>query len=375
MQKAQIAIIGAGLSGLFAAYMLQKRGVMDYVILEARDAPGGRIVSAPLLCETPDTSCEQSNITDRFDLGPSWFWPGYQRQLDQLVEELGLRRFEQYETGEMLVERSADSAVMRMRGYVNSPPSMRLVGGMGALTDSLYAHLDPKRVLTGQVVRYVCRKAQSVEVQSTDSKGQVSTWSVEKVFLAMPPRLVHASIEFSPALPSKLSQSWKATATWMAPHAKYFAIFDKPFWREQGLSGEGRSSVGPLVEIHDATTAHGSAALFGFVGIPATLRRALPESDLRALCRAQLVRMFGSQARRPKAELLKDWAAQPFTAIEADLKGANHHAAAPAATADSGPWRDCLIGIASEWSPEFPGYVAGAIDAVSRGMRLFSTSA
>ena len=46
MQTARIAIIGAGLSGLYAAWLLESHGVQDYVLLEARDTLGGRIASA-----------------------------------------------------------------------------------------------------------------------------------------------------------------------------------------------------------------------------------------------------------------------------------------------------------------------------------------
>ncbi|MCI0994960.1 FAD-binding protein [Pseudomonas sp. ICMP22404] len=371
MQTARIAIVGAGLSGLYAAYALQQKGVTDYVVLEARDVLGGRIVSAPT---TFATGPEQPGTLDRFDLGPSWFWPGYQRQLDRLIQTLKLRRYEQYEIGDMMVERSRDAAPARMRGYVNSPPSMRLEGGMGALVEALFDALDPARVFTGHTVRSMCRTAQGIELSSTDASGQVTTWGVEQVLLAMPPRLVQATVEFSPALPLELARSWAATATWMAPHAKYFALFDTPFWREQGLSGEGRSGVGPLVEIHDASIPQGSAALFGFIGVPATFRKNMPESELRSLCRAQLVRMFGPQTGTPKAEFLKDWAAEPFTATAADLTGASQHAAAPSAMAASGPWSGCLAGIASEWSPQFPGYVAGAVDAADRGVQAVSQS-
>ncbi|UZE26478.1 FAD-dependent oxidoreductase [Pseudomonas sp. B21-056] len=268
-----------------------------------------------------------------------------------------------------MVERSRDIPAARTRGYVNSPPSMRLEGGMGALTDTLREHLDSTRILTGQTVRNMRRTEHGIELDSTDSSGQVTIWDVEQVLLAMPPRLAQATIDFSPALPVELARSWAETGTWMAPHAKYFAIFDTPFWREQGLSGEGRSGVGPLVEIHDASIPQGSAALFGFIGVPATVRKTVPEHELRSLCRAQLVRMFGPQAGAPKAEFVKDWAAEPFTATEADLTGASQHAAAPSAMAVSGPWRGCLTGIASEWSPQFPGYVAGAVDAADQGVQ------
>ena len=39
-----VIIIGAGLSGLYAATLLEKAGV-EYVILEARDRTGGRVLS------------------------------------------------------------------------------------------------------------------------------------------------------------------------------------------------------------------------------------------------------------------------------------------------------------------------------------------
>ncbi|MEG1327730.1 MAG: NAD(P)-binding protein, partial [Janthinobacterium sp.] len=37
MQHARIIIIGAGLSGLYAAHLLERLGVANVVVLEARD--------------------------------------------------------------------------------------------------------------------------------------------------------------------------------------------------------------------------------------------------------------------------------------------------------------------------------------------------
>lgn len=42
---ARIAIIGGGLSGLYAAYLLEQKGIRDYIVLEARTTLGGRILS------------------------------------------------------------------------------------------------------------------------------------------------------------------------------------------------------------------------------------------------------------------------------------------------------------------------------------------
>lgn len=366
--QARIAIIGGGLSGLYAAFLLEQQGIRDYVLLEARPTFGGRILSASAAGQSPCTDGLDDSL-GRFDLGPTWFWPTLQPQLDRLVDDLKLERFEQHETGDMLVERSQHEAPRRMRGYAMSPGSMRLVGGMGTLVETLRQRLLPERLALGQRVRRVRCVDQQVELDAEDASGRSTTYRVEAVLLAVPPRLAVATIDFTPALPDSLSRDWRNAATWMASHAKYVAVYDTPFWRDQGLSGEARSTAGPLAEIHDASMPGGSAALFGFFGVPANTRKRVHEGGLHAHCRAQLARMFGPQAAQPRAELIKDWATDPLTATAADQDGTAGHGAAPAATAASGIWRGRLLGIASEWSPQFPGYVAGAIDAATLGVR------
>lgn len=369
MRTAKIAIVGGGVSGLYAACLLEQQGMTDWILLEGRDVLGGRILSVPASTHGAAEDANQASATDRVDLGPSWFWPGYQGQLDRLVQALGLERFEQHETGDMLVERSPHEPPMRMQGYVNSPPSMRLVGGMGALADALRQRLDGARIVTGETVRQMRWTDAGVELDSEDAAGRVTKWCAGRVLLAVPPRLVVERIEFVPALPAPLAQAWQATATWMAPHAKYFALYDGPFWREQGLSGEARSVRGPLGEIHDASMPGGSAALFGFLGVPARVRQGIPEDVLRSHCRAQLARLFGPRAATPKAEFLKDWAQDTYTATAADGDSPGHHPEAPATGASAGPWAGRLIGIGSEWSLQFPGYLAGAIEAASHGVQ------
>ena len=372
MRTARIAIVGAGLSGMYAAYLLERMGIRDSIVLEARDIPGGRIASFDASGAAAAGTSTPADAFDRFDLGPAWFWPDYQRQLDRVVSDLGLERFAQHEAGDMVVERVAGEPPMRLRGYASSPASMRLVGGMGTLIDALRRGVDETRILTGQAVRRLRRADRHVELDSEDDGGRVTTWRARHVLLAMPPRLIAHTIAFSPALPQALAEQWRDTPTWMAPHAKYIALYDSPFWRGQGLSGEARSARGPLGEIHDASMPGGSAALFGFFSVPAQVRRDVPEDVLRLHCRAQFVRLFGPQAGAPRAEFIKDWACDPCTATAADMNGAAHHSEAPAAAALSGPWHGCLTGIASEWSPQFPGYVAGAIEAASLGVQALA---
>ncbi|MDE2367940.1 MAG: FAD-dependent oxidoreductase [Burkholderiales bacterium] len=363
---ARIAIVGGGLAGLVAAWRLVQQGVRDVVLLEARATLGGRILSVDAAGSDVDTA---ESALDRFDLGPSWFWPALQPQLDQLVAELGLARFGQFEDGDLLVERSTQAPPLRTQAYASEPPSMRLAGGMGALVAALHARLDAAIVRTGQTVRRLRREAARVELTVEDAAGRPTVWHVKQVLLALPPRLAATGLQFEPSLPAELARRWRATPTWMAPHAKYVAVYDTPFWREQALCGSARSSVGPMGEIHDVSMPGGHAALFGFLGVPARVRRQVTDEVLRAHCRAQLARLFGKRAGAPVGEALKDWAADPLTATADDQDVAGHHAAAPSRSADEGAWQGRLVGIGSEWSLQFPGYLAGAVDAAERGLR------
>lgn len=371
MLTAQVAIIGGGLSGLYAAALLEERGIRDYVLLEARKTLGGRILSMPRSHDTDDAGSLAA--IGRFDLGATWFWPDLQPGLGRLVDELGLATFEQHEDGDMLVERSSKQMADRVNGYRSAPASRRVVGGMEALIEALRDRLTADRLVCGRhVERLVHLGDGGVELRANDMLGRPVSYQVAHVLLAVPPRLAAHTIDFAPALPDALVQQWKSCATWMAPHAKYLAVFDKPFWREQGLSGEARSSAGPLTEIHDASAHGGHAALFGFLGVPAHVRTQVPEADLLNHCRAQLVRLFGHSANAPQVELLKDWASDPNTAVASDQNAGLHQVTRLPVTAPSGMWRNRLIGIASEWSPEFSGYVAGAVDAARRGVEVLA---
>lgn len=110
----------------------------------------------------------------------------------------------------------------------------------------------------------------------------------------------------------------------MVPHAKFFALYDRPFWREAGYSGSVQSVVGPMPEVHDATTPDGQAALFGFLGVGAAERLRIGEESLARACVGQFTRIFGAEAAIPRAILYKDWAADPWTAAPADLISTGH---------------------------------------------------
>jgi monoamine oxidase len=128
-----------------------------------------------------------------------------------------------------------------------------------------------------------------------------------------------------------------------------------------------QSGVGPLVEIHDATLASGSAALFGFVGLDRGQRIEVGEEALVRAAIAQLVRLFGARAGQPQATLFKDWTADAFTATEADARAEGHPLPDPRPWI-SGGWAPYVSLAGSETSFTSPGYLAGALDAAERAV-------
>lgn len=341
----QIVIIGGGLAGLCAAWMLEQQGV-PYRLLEARARLGGRILT----------------VDAGFDLGPSWIWPNVQPRITDLVAELGIDTFAQYCEGDVVFHRRARDVPQRYRADTSVTGARRLAGGTSTLIEALAQRLPTDRMNLSTAVH---------QLQLTDKGVQVVTgnltFEATHVIAALPPRLLDGNVRFVPELPTETRVRWQSTPTWMAPHAKFFALYDRPFWRESGLSGAAQCRVGPLFEIHDATTADGVAALFGFVGLPADERTRWGEAALTEAALNQLTLLFGSEAGHPTCTLLKDWADDPLTATLSDRTETGHP------TNDSTPWvtgiwstRLFLAG--SETSEVDPGYLEGAVDAARRAV-------
>jgi monoamine oxidase len=292
MTRTQVAVVGAGLAGLHAARLLRAASV-ELVLLEARDRLGGRILTA-------DEAGRPAE--DGFDLGPSWYWPRVQPAIADLVAELGLPAFTQHSAGDVIFERMSREGPQRYHGDAQESLSFRLAGGTAALVRALARDLPREHVRLGARVTAMALGPDGAELTVRRDGGAAETLVAEQVIAAVPPRLLDATVAFTPAQDVPTARRWRETPTWMAPHAKFFALYDRPFWREAGLSGTAQSMVGPMPEIHDATTASGQAALFGFLGVGADQRAALGEDGLARACLEQLARPSaprrGGRARR-----------------------------------------------------------------------------
>ena len=342
-----VAIVGAGLTGLSIAFSLQRLG-LSVCVLESRDRVGGRIHGAV-----------HNNQT--FDLGPAWFWDG-QPLIARLAADLDLKVFQQHSSGDMLYQDAGGKQIVR-RAMSMMEGARRIDGGMSALTNGLLERIDATVKLNCRVTTLSKTGAlYRIHYKQRDHTEAAESIEAGTVVLAMPPRLVASSIDTNTLLNNTQLDAMRSIPTWMAGHAKIVALYDKPFWRDQNLSGDAVSHHGPLVQIHDASPFdQQQGALFGFVGVPATHRRGRTE-ELLASAQQQLATLFGRDADTPVKIYLQDWAEQTDTATLEDMNSPPAHPAYGMPPILQGIEDDSLILAATELASINGGLLEGALE-------------
>lgn len=352
-EKVDTIIIGGGLSGIYAAFLLAKKK-RSLILLEARSRVGGRILS-------PE---HQGFFAD---LGPSWYWPMVNPRVKALVQTLGLKGYPQFETGQARFQ-AKDGHVETIEGYPMDPPGWRLTGGMISLVNGLCARI-PKDVI--RLNHPVC------EIQRLDTGIRVTVGRLDQeprcrleassIILALPPRLAAGSILFTPDLSYNLTQAMLKASTWMAGHAKFFALYDRADWRNMGLCGQGFSLCGPLGEIHDGSgETNRPYGLTGFVGIPA-LRRKNRDAMIPSILN-QLTLLYGQTAGRPIGIYYQDWAREAFTATEYDLSSVHNHPEYHPPSGKKSIWDNSFHFAGTETADHLGGYLEGALSSAERAV-------
>ncbi len=366
--ETEVLIIGGGLSGLHTAYRLQQLGI-EFVVAEARERLGGRILSQQNTTARPDKS------TSMFDLGPTWFWPG-QRRMENLIIEIGLgsQVFEQFSEGDALYE-DADGNIQRGIDGISMAGSYRLQGGLKRLVDQLGKSLPGHTILKNTRVTNIHRQG-GKPVSTLISENREFDLVSEYLVIALPPRLAVSSIKFDPDFDQLRASQLSSIPTWMAGHAKFIAIYDEPYWRNSGLSGDAVSQRGPLHEIHDASIENDNQwAMFGFLGVAASQRRNAQDKLIDASIR-QLSRLFGQSMEQPMDIMLKDWAFEQFTSTAADYEPLMFHPPGTSGSITESTWQERIIWSGTEMadaSGHNNGYLEGALEASERTVNLINT--
>jgi len=115
LEEVDIAIVGAGYSGLAAARRLQRSNregaAVSFHVLEARDRPGGRTLNRDIA-----TGAESEVTDDVLELGGEWLAPAHTEAISLFRDELGFELF----------HRPSNSTPLRRRLRTRGPPRRRL---------------------------------------------------------------------------------------------------------------------------------------------------------------------------------------------------------------------------------------------------------
>jgi monoamine oxidase len=132
-----------------------------------------------------------------------------------------------------------------------------------------------------------------------------------RVVVAVPPVLA-AKIDYAPALPSAKRKLLKKIVP--GNLAKLEMLYDRPFWRDQNLSGQGVSPDNPGNITFDNSPPQGAPGIvFAFVGGDAARTLPAAAADRQAVYAANLVAFFGEEARNMTGFVQRDWKQEQWT--------------------------------------------------------------
>jgi monoamine oxidase len=190
----------------------------------------------------------------------------------------------------------------------------RFHGGSQRIPQLLAEALGPECVRLDAPVRRIEHGEQGVVVHADGPGGGPGDLTVRaaRTIVAVPPTLA-GRISYDPPLPARRDQ-----LTQRMPQGtviKTMALYESPFWREEGLSGQAASDVGPARVVFDNSPPDGSpGVLLGFLeGRFARQWGARPAAERRQAVLAGHARLFGERAAQPTRFIERIWAEEEWT--------------------------------------------------------------
>ena len=240
----------------------------------------------------------------------------------------------------------------------NGAQQWRIEGGSQRLAEAIAAELGDALRLRA-AVESIGVKEEGAEVEIRGSKGLLA----RRVIVAVPAPL-RDRIRFQPALPK--GSAAVAGATPFGRLIKCAAVYDRPFWRDGGLSGEALSDVGPATLTFDNSPPGGRpGVMLGFVGgADAETHVTLGEEERRERVLACFARLFGDEALAPRQYVEQDWGAEEWSG------GGPTFILPPGAWAAAGPGLREPVGpihwAGSETATRWAGFMDGAVRSGER---------
>ncbi|OLF17589.1 hypothetical protein BU204_10235 [Actinophytocola xanthii] len=267
----------------------------------------------------------------------------------------------------------ADLSMLHVLTYANASGGFRYLlevtkgiqryrfdGGAHSVADKLAARL-PDELRTGAVVRGIEQRSDSVVVS-----GPGFTARARFVVVAVPVTLA-GRIAYTPALAGFRDQLTQRMPAGSA--IKCLAIYDEPFWRADGRSGQVTSTDGPFRVAFDTSPADGSpGVLSAFVtGRAARTLTLLSPAERRSAVLDGLAKGLGPRAAKVVDFVEQNWLDEEFT------RGCYHGYATPGTLTAHGPALRAPIGrihwAGTETGVHQLGSMGGAIDSGRRAAR------
>jgi monoamine oxidase len=234
----------------------------------------------------------------------------------------------------------------------------RFVGGSQLVALRLAEALGDERVALEAPVRRIAHGADGVTVAADGLEVRA-----RRAIVALPPTLA-GRIAYDPPLPGFRDQLTQRMA--QGTVIKCMAIYPEPFWRGEGLTGQGTSDVGPVRVTFDNSPPDGTpGVLLGFLeGRQArALGRRSPDERRDAVVGC-FVRMFGPRAAAPDGYVERVWADEEWT------RGCYGCAMPTGAWTEFGPALRAPIGplhwAGAETATVWSGYMDGAVSSGER---------
>jgi monoamine oxidase len=233
----------------------------------------------------------------------------------------------------------------------------RFVGGSQLIGLEMAAQLGG-RVVLNSPVRQITQSGSGVTVVSDRL-----TAHGKQVIVAIPPTLA-GRIDYEPILPFERDQLTQRFG--QGTLTKVAAVYEKPFWRDEGLTGQALSTSGPVSASFDDSPPGGSpGVIFGFVGGDyARQYNAMSPSARQSAVLNQFAGFYGSQAKNASTYFDTSWSGEQWT------RGCPVGIPTMGTLLAYGPWIRQPIGrihwAGTETSTYWNGYMDGAVRSGDR---------
>lgn len=188
----------------------------------------------------------------------------------------------------------------------NGAQDSRIVGGMGAVYEAMATEIGDSLHLS-QPVRHVDQDDEGVTVRSAAMEVRA-----RQVIVAVPIAIA-GQILFDPMLPvdrSLLHQRMPSGAIF-----KVNIVYDEPFWRADGLSGQSAAPNTPAPVTIDGCTDSGSPGVLCVIIEGPTAREltAMQADERRAAVLRSLAERFGTKANSPVDYMEQNWTTERYS--------------------------------------------------------------